>query len=61
MLTPESFKTAVAKNHLFVEFFTPWCEHCQIMAPRLEELAEGLKDDKTVTVAKVSVIVLYEK
>ena len=58
-LTPESFHTAVTKDHLFVEFGTPWCEHCQIMAPRLEELAEGLRNDKTVRIAKVRVIALY--
>ena len=40
-----------------MEFYTPWCEHCQTMAPRLEELAEGLKDDSTITVAKVTMTV----
>ena len=29
------------------------------MAPRLEELAEGLRNDKTVRIAKVRVIALY--
>lgn len=52
-LTADTFKKAVSKSHHFVEFYTPWCEHCQTMAPRLEELAEGLKDDSTITVAKV--------
>lgn len=52
-LSPETFKKTISKDHHFVEFYTPWCEHCKTMAPRLEDLAEGLRNDKTVTVAKV--------
>lgn len=26
-----------------VEFFAPWCPHCQKLVPAIEELAKGLK------------------
>ena len=55
--TADSFKDSISKGHHFVEFFVPWCEYCQGLAPVLEELAESLKDNNKVTVSKVSPLV----
>ena len=50
-LTGETFKTKISKGHSFVEFFTPWCEHCKTLTPTLQQIADSYKDK--LTVAKV--------
>ncbi|KAK7095350.1 protein disulfide-isomerase A3-like [Littorina saxatilis] len=56
-------KTAVDRNFydlvndpekdVLIEFYVPWCGHCKTLAPKLEELAEMLKDEPEITIAKM--------
>jgi len=56
-------KVAVGKNFdevvndperdVLIEFYAPWCGHCKSLAPKYEELAEKLKDEPGVTIAKM--------
>jgi len=52
-LTDDTFDEHVAQGSHFVKFFAPWCSHCQTLAPTWHELAESLKDNKDVSVAKI--------
>jgi len=55
-------KVAVAKNFdevvndperdVLIEFYAPWCGHCKSLAPKYEELAEKLKNEPGITIAK---------
>lgn len=56
-------KVVVAKNFdeivnddskdVLVEFYAPWCGHCKNLAPKYDELAEKLKDETDVVIAKM--------
>jgi len=56
-------KVAVGKNvddiinepgkDVFIEAYAPWCGHCKSLAPKWSELAEKLKDEDSVTIAKI--------
>jgi protein disulfide-isomerase-like protein len=52
ILTEATFPAEVARRDLMVEFYAPWCGHCQEMAPHYEEAAKKLAD--VVGVAKVN-------
>lgn len=52
-LNDKNFKKAVDKGSHFVKFYAPWCGHCQKLAPTWESLAESLKDDGSVNIAKI--------
>lgn len=45
VLTDANFDTIVmaSKDIWLVEFFAPWCQHCQQLAPKWIEAAKGLK------------------
>jgi len=52
VLTESAFSDFVRDNeNAFVEFYAPWCGHCQHLAPEWEKLATSLKGK--VSVAKV--------
>ena len=38
---------------VLVEFYAPWCGHCQKLAPIYSKLAEQLKDNEQVVIAKI--------
>jgi protein disulfide-isomerase A1 len=48
-------KALLAHPYLLVEFYAPWCGHCQQLAPEYELAANGLADTKDVRLAKVDV------
>jgi len=55
-LTTETFDAALEENKfLLVQFYAPWCSHCQRLAPEYEKAAEALRD--RVPFAKVDAIV----
>lgn len=41
------------EKDVLIEQYAPWCGHCKKLAPILDELAEGLKDVKTLVIAKM--------
>lgn len=38
---------------VLLEFYAPWCGHCQKLAPILEEVATSFEDDHDVMIAKL--------
>jgi protein disulfide isomerase len=55
ILTDENFKDFIASHpYSFVEFYAPWCGHCQQLAPEFVKTAEKLIEmEITVPLAKV--------
>ncbi|KAG8380464.1 hypothetical protein BUALT_Bualt06G0018100 [Buddleja alternifolia] len=53
VLKESNFTEFVGKNRfVMVEFYAPWCGHCQALAPEYAAAAEELKDD-AVALAKI--------
>jgi thioredoxin len=50
-LTDTTFKQAVAKGNVIVDFWAPWCGPCRMMAPFFDEVS---KNHPTVTFAKLN-------
>jgi len=38
---------------VLVEYYAPWCGHCKSLAPIYEELAQSLKSNPNVLIAKM--------
>jgi len=43
---------------VLLEFYAPWCGHCQKLAPTLDEVAVSLQNDGDVIIAKM---VMYNR
>lgn len=41
------------RHDVLVEFYAPWCGHCQKLAPIYSQLAEKLNDNHTIVIAKL--------
>ncbi|KAF9336498.1 hypothetical protein BG006_008417 [Podila minutissima] len=53
-LDPESFDTVIGDKPALVEFYAPWCGHCNNLAPVYEELGDAFSHKKDeVLIAKV--------
>jgi protein disulfide-isomerase A6 len=55
VLTPQNFDQIVLDEtkNVFVKFYAPWCGHCQRMVPAWEQLADSVKDQSDVVIAKL--------
>jgi protein disulfide-isomerase A1 len=54
-LTSETFEEIViaSDRDVFVEFYAPWCGHCQALAPAYKQLAHHYAKDQSISIAKV--------
>lgn len=54
MLDNNNFDQYVnGEQHVFVEFYAPWCGHCKRLAPIYDEVGEAFASEGSVLIAKV--------
>jgi protein disulfide-isomerase A1 len=55
VLVGDTFKDVVfdTEKDVFIEFYAPWCGHCKSLAPIYSELAEELKSNPKIVIAKM--------
>lgn len=55
VVVAKNFESIVndASKDVLIEFYAPWCGHCKSLAPKYEELAEKLKDETDIVIAKM--------
>jgi protein disulfide isomerase len=46
-------KVINSQVNVLVEFYAPWCQHCQKLTPIYEKVAEFFKDDPNILIAKI--------
>ncbi|XP_055390111.1 thioredoxin domain-containing protein 5 [Condylostylus longicornis] len=52
-LDEEIFQDHINKEYRFIEFYAPWCGHCQKLAPTWEELAESMKHLSKLRISRI--------
>lgn len=54
VLVAKNFQDIVVDDKdVLIEFYAPWCGHCKQLEPKYTELAEKLKDETDVVIAKM--------
>jgi protein disulfide-isomerase A1 len=55
VVVAESLDDIVFKSgkNVLIEFYAPWCGHCQKLAPILDEVALSFQNDPSVIIAKL--------
>ena len=53
ILMDASFNELIEKNDVsFVKFYAPWCGHCKKLAPMWNQLADSMKPETGIAIAK---------
>jgi thioredoxin domain-containing protein 5 len=53
ILDEDNYEQFLANGRHFVEFYAPWCGHCQRLAPTWDKLADSFQHDRSVSISKV--------
>ncbi|KAK2443901.1 putative protein disulfide-isomerase A6 [Trifolium repens] len=55
VLTPETFNEVVLDEtkDVLVEFYAPWCGHCESLAPIYEKVSAAFKSEDEVVIANL--------
>ncbi|KAK3834511.1 MAG: hypothetical protein J3R72DRAFT_403878 [Linnemannia gamsii] len=56
VLTSENFKDVTNQKFVLVDFYAPWCGHCQNLEPEYDAAAKMLREDEDIQLAKVDCV-----